>query len=263
MSQVFANKENFGALTKFSNTVVQLAPSVITIGAKQYTTGILDCDTGISGIGGLDTGVAQNWKTYYVYAVVSASNAILITSLSSINPLGYTSFTLVGNFKTDGSAQVGIGVGVTETGKIGDKKDSMLTEAQFQVEHGSGWILSDGRDITGSGYHSITGLTTVPDARGLSIRGKNNGRSDGKENPDGDVALGLYQADKMQGHQHNLPARVSTAGGGGFPQADQINSGMTNFPTGAPVTEGANGTPRYGVETTSKNITMNMFIKIN
>lgn len=50
--QVFANKESLGTLTKTGNTTVQLSPSVITIGARQYSTGNLVCNTAVSGAGG-------------------------------------------------------------------------------------------------------------------------------------------------------------------------------------------------------------------
>ena len=45
---------------------------------------------------------------------------------------------------------------------VGDIRTALLTEAQFQAEVGTDWILMDGRDVTGSGYHTLTGNTTVP-----------------------------------------------------------------------------------------------------
>ena len=263
--QVFSNKESIGNLTKTGNTTVQLSPSVITIGAKQYISGNLDCDTSTSGVGGLDTGAAQNWKKYYVYAVVDSGNSVIIASLSDSNPLGYNKYVLVGDFKTDGSAQVGIGVGVAETGKVGDKKDSMLTEAQFQAENGSGWILCDGRSITGSQFHTITGNTPVPDARGVFIRGKDNSAG---QNPDGDLALGAAQGDTFQGHGISWKGSAAPAGHpggfvGGYTYDGFAASGFLTPLSGTGFTNNGNGTPRQSSETRAKNVTMNIFMKIN
>lgn len=89
---------------------------------------------------------------------------------------------------------------------VGSIVASMLDESTFQAQNTSPsperWVLADGRDVTGSTYQSLTGDTTIPDLRGNFLRGKNNGRSDGKENPDGDLALGTYTASKFASHNH-------------------------------------------------------------
>lgn len=69
------------------------------------------------------------------------------------------------------------------TAAIGAIQSAFLTETQFQGQFGTGWILADGRSVTGSRYASLTGSASVPDLRGVVLRGKNNGRNDGKENP--------------------------------------------------------------------------------
>lgn len=106
MAQVFANRESVGVLTKTGNTTVRLSPSVITIGARQYVTGNLVCDTGISGAGGLDTGSVQARLKYYVYAVVDAGVAKLICSLSSSQPTGFSVFKFIDVFSTDENSNV-------------------------------------------------------------------------------------------------------------------------------------------------------------
>ena len=48
--------------------------------------------------------------------------------------------------------------------------------------------------------------------RGVFLRGKNHTRSDGKEDPAGDQAIGTYQADQLQNHMHNwLPLTIPGA----------------------------------------------------
>jgi hypothetical protein len=90
-------------------------------------------------------------------------------------------------------------------GAIGDVKTSFLTEAQFQTEHDSTWILCDGRSIVGTHLASVTGWINVPDLRGQFLRGKNNGRSDGNQDPDGEKNLGQFTNDKYRSHDHTTP----------------------------------------------------------
>ena len=57
------------------------------------------------------------------------------------------------------------------TWKIGDVKQSFLTEAEFQAEHDDTWVLCDGRDVIGSDYAILKegdAITShnIPDARG-------------------------------------------------------------------------------------------------
>src|SRR3954471_15924106 len=50
-------------------------------------------------------------------------------------------------------------------------------------------VDSHGSTINGSDLEKTFGWNAVPDARGLFLRVKNNGRSDGQENPSGDLNL--------------------------------------------------------------------------
>lgn len=156
---------------------------------------------------------------------------------------------------------------------IGSVKQSMLDEATFQSIHGTGWVLMDGRDVTGSDYDTIVfgGIGgNIPDARGQFLRGKNNTRSDGNEDPDGERGLGDFQVDKLQGHRHEM--WVDNDLGAGFTNGGQRLHRADAPRTGAAGTgdyiraltpDGTNGTPRPGIETRPKNIAINIFIKIN
>lgn len=75
------------------------------------------------------------------------------------------------------------------TAAIGAVQSALITESQFQAQFGTGWVLADGRSVTGSRYATLTGKTTIPDLRGVTLRGKNNGRSDGYENPSFSVGI--------------------------------------------------------------------------
>jgi hypothetical protein len=142
---------------------------------------------------------------------------------------------------------------ISDKNPIGMIVQSMLTEVQFQSLNGNSWVLANGRDISGSRYASITGSATIPDLRGVVLRGKNNGRSDGNQNPDGDLALGQYQGDANGSHDH---ARALVSIGGGSSQGPAFG-GNGNFGYGN--TTVATG----GNETRARNITVNTFIKIN
>jgi hypothetical protein len=67
---------------------------------------------------------------------------------------------------------------------VGMIVQSMLTEAQFQAINGTNWVLAAGQSVTGSQYATITGNSSIPDLRGMFLRGKNNSRSDGNQAPD-------------------------------------------------------------------------------
>lgn len=154
--------------------------------------------------------------------------------------------------------------------QVGDIVSAMLTEVQFQALKDSTWVLMDGRDVTGSEYNTITGNTTLPDARGQHLRGENNGRVDGQENPDA-TALGGAQTDAMQGHNH-----LGTGAGSNEFLYRRGANGIYNDPfaggtvydrntvtAGTETTNGVDGTPRIGNESRPKSITINYFIKIN
>jgi hypothetical protein len=139
---------------------------------------------------------------------------------------------------------------------VGDVRTSVLLEAEFQAEMvDNTWVLADGRDVTGSDYESITLKSTIPDLRGLYLRGKNNGRSDGKENPDGELAIGEYQADENKSHSHSGSISMWVAGAttGRFGLGSGSGGGTNGFGTDS--TGGNESRPRSG--------TVNYFIKIN
>ncbi len=159
-------------------------------------------------------------------------------------------------------------------GTVGDVVCSMLTEAQFQSQRSTDWVLMDGRDVSGSQYEIVTGNSSLPDARGTFLRSKNNGRADGDENPAGDLPLGTYEADQFQGHYHDYSVtstaliikdepETSSWVESAANDSQHVAWNSSNFSITAPATDGINGTPRTGDETRPKSITVNFFIKIN
>jgi hypothetical protein len=240
-------EDSIGALSKVNATTVELAASLITIGGLQYDTGTLSLSTLLTGVGGLDAGPVQNNKVYNVFAILSSEEPALIASLLSA-PSGYTVYTKVGAFNSSGTGDVN-GASEKDQGKVGDIIHSMLTEEQFILENGGGWILADGRDVTGSKYATVTGNTTVPDMRGQFLRGKNNGRLDGEENPDGDLDT------------HNtslMPSDWDEAPNGSLAEEGNEITGRISLAIAA--TDPTNR--RSAVRTRPRNIAVNIFIKI-
>jgi hypothetical protein len=138
---------------------------------------------------------------------------------------------------------------------IGTIIPSMLTQAQFNGQVGSGyWVIADGSSCTGTAYASVTGYVTVPDLRGVFLRGKNNGRSDGNQNPDGDLTLGTYQADAFASHTHSYPAD----GDNGLQNNNHASNGNGTGGTNSNTVASAGGN-----ETRAKNVTVNYFIRVN
>lgn len=149
-------------------------------------------------------------------------------------------------------------VNVPTSGVIGEIKASMLTLAQFQAQFGTNWVLANGASATGTAYATLTGSTIVPDCRGVSLRGKNNGRSDGAQNPDGDLALGTYQGDMFVSHGHSMSNNVSVQTGGLNDTTTGVRA-VDRFGVISAISALANG----GNETRTKNVTVNYFIKVN
>lgn len=139
---------------------------------------------------------------------------------------------------------------------VGTVLHSMLSVAQFQAQYGTNWVLADGSSCTGTKYASVTGATTLPDMRGAFLRGKNNGST---RNPDGDLALGTYTADKIGSHNHSAnTTSISGVSGNEIPFSG-AGSGTNKFNTVA----GYPLQPFGGNETAPKSITVNIFIRIN
>ena len=163
------------------------------------------------------------------------------------------------------------------SGAIGDVKPSMLTTAQFLAENGPGWVLADGSSCVGSSYHAKSGNSVVPDLRGVILRGKNNGRADGNQNPDGDLALGTFQSHATAknglaisdgGHRHRFYEAGAQGAIKGVAEHLMSNDANPSFSTGnlvqGPVTDSANVSLGAGdAETRMRNVTVNNFIKIN
>lgn len=147
---------------------------------------------------------------------------------------------------------------------VGELIAADLDETQFQTQMGTDWVLCDGRSVSGSRYEEYTGESNIPDARGIFTRAQNNGRSDGVQNPAGQLPLGTYQADEIGSHKHNvvnLTSNLASTTGGTVAHLG-VNTGIPNY--NAPPNPMTISIDFAGdLETAPFNITENLFIKIN
>jgi microcystin-dependent protein len=156
---------------------------------------------------------------------------------------------------------------------VGSVMHTMLTEAQWQTQMGNNtppyyWVLADGRSVVGSLYNTITGLTNVPDLRSVFLRGKDNGRG---LNPNGELAVGTYTADKYGSHSHTItdPSHTHTTtasyvnyGTGMGIQSNQGQQAQTRNTINS-ATTGITINTSGGNETASKSVIVNIMIRIN
>ena len=88
-------------------------------------------------------------------------------------------------------------------GHVGEIRYSLLTPEQFQGAYGKEWELMQGQDIPDdSELLPLWGQSKVPDSRGVFLRCSNEGRSSKTGNPEGDLRVGMYQADTFKSHDH-------------------------------------------------------------
>lgn len=269
--------DSTGAITKTSSTQLSIGASRVTLGGQQYSSDTITISTGTSGFNGLDTGTIASNSFYNIFLVKSGLTVGGVISLSS-SPTGFSVYKLIGQCTTQTASSnlSGASAVAVDSSPIGHIISAMLDEPQFRAIHGSGWILADGRStgVGASKYGALTGNTSVPDLRGMVLRGKNNGRADGSQNPAGDNALGTFENDVLQGHKHIGP--VGVTGGAAVNPGANINVQYTNTGSASTQWDGTGNNvyytdslnssgrgPQIGNETRMKNITVNHFIKIN
>ncbi len=142
---------------------------------------------------------------------------------------------------------------------VGTIIPSMLTQAQIDGEMFTAniWKLANGGSCVGTAYGTLTGSSTLPDLRGLFLRGKNNGRGDGVQNPDGDLALLALQTDANKAHSHNVT--------GNFGRLIRVGPTSLAPPiiTGQLDSSVAYTSSSSGSEMCPECVTINFFIRVN
>ncbi len=154
---------------------------------------------------------------------------------------------------------------------IGTIVPSMLGPSTFAKAVGdldrttSEWVLADGQSIAAtSRYGQLSNKTKTPDLRGMFLRGVNEGRKDGEQDPD-DRKPGEYQRDALQQHGHKTDARKHGWGKMGDTQGWTKKAGEAPIASVTFVTtlKDAKVKTRTAVETRPKNVAVYFYIKVN
>ena len=132
------------------------------------------------------------------------------------------------------------------------------TDGQFQYYTGSAWAgvgysVPAGTIAAFESGSCPTGWSEYTAARGRFLRGIDT-NAEGVD-PDGTRTAGNTQADAFQGHKHAFVFNWVASGG----NVDVVNTWTGSWakisePTGTPVSDGTNGTPRTASETRPKNV---------
>lgn len=110
------------------------------------------------------------------------------------------------------------------------------------------WVLADGRTAT-TAYFQATGKANVPDLRGMFLRGLNEGRDDGSQDPEGSTReAGDFQVDTLKSHSHLENLATGNGGcysGGSYGSPNSIQTGLTG-----------------GAETRPRNCAVYWYVKV-
>lgn len=161
---------------------------------------------------------------------------------------------------------------------VGDVVYSVLPPELFAEAHAGQWVLANGGTLSDSTdlyrflqdrsrldlLENAEGAVTVPDARGVFVRGMNLGRDAASGDPEGDRAVGTFQGDMIGSHTHRYAIshdRVGDPDGsddtsGGTGPGDSYWRGNKNPDFNA------NTAPTGGAETRPRNVTLYTYIKI-
>lgn len=124
------------------------------------------------------------------------------------------------------------------------------------------WVLADGtNDLTNSKYYKLTGNKHTPDLRGMFLRGVNEGRSDGEQDPD-ERRVGVYQKDALQEHSHVTTAYKEKWYEDNDKDLGYATKGNANVVT-ASVDDVTGKEVNVADETRPKNVAVYFYIKIN
>ncbi len=146
---------------------------------------------------------------------------------------------------------------------VGDPKEFSPIESR--------WMLANGNSVIGSKY-SLIYAEIVPDLRGMFLRGMNEGRKDGRQDPE-ERNAGGFQSDAFKAHNH---------GGGKHTHPTYTTGSATGDHTGAIFVVKGTQPPGYvgthkddgemsedviktegGDETRPKNVAVYYYIRIN
>lgn len=178
-------------------------------------------------------------------------------------------------FSFSSNANVSIGDKITakkfneSTNHVGDIKQSLLTQSQFQSLQGNCWVRMVGQDVSGSDYASITGKNTLPNTAGRFLRdtggnapslGQNQG--DAIRNIVGEAYGSENAMNGASGTGAFLPLKKGTTGHEPDNDAEGTEFTGWSFSAARALPNGTTTDPVSG-ENRPINTAVNFFVKIN
>ncbi|MCP5049180.1 MAG: tail fiber protein [bacterium] len=134
--------------------------------------------------------------------------------------------------------------------------------AYFGLNAPEGWLMCNGAPVPQEKkYDELRKMCKggkVPDLRGMFLRGINNGRSDKKEDPEGERHPGEFQKDSLNRHHHVINFNRQNMGINSDNGGGKITSGDRNTPDAI---NNMNTDEHGGAETRPKNVAVNFIIK--
>lgn len=167
--------------------------------------------------------------------------------------------------------------GLHDGGDYGTVVYSVVPPGKISEVLGPGWVLMDGRPLKDSDkLRQLTQMERIPDARGIFLRGMNEGRSDGFEDPSGnrDILEPKPQAHLFSSHKHSIidnghdhVLMVRNVGAGTLPEVGILYGGPTHSLGADKLVRKANSNVTVdsfgGAETRPTNIAVYTYVKIN
>ncbi|NAY93506.1 hypothetical protein GTQ34_16485 [Muricauda sp. JGD-17] len=137
---------------------------------------------------------------------------------------------------------------------IGEIVASMMTKAQFYDEYGDGWMLADGSPAPLDSPYRLHIGDSIPDLRGVFLRGKNHGQDSIKGNPE-KKDLGEFQEDAIKRHTHQTKVLRDVP-------KNSLTPNVSAYPYRAHKDEKTGENEDGAEETRPKNVTVNYFIRV-
>ncbi len=193
-------------------------------------------------------------KSTILIAAISAISAVVVAAITTYGTIAISAPAVKKAKQEIDSRQI-------RNLPVGTIVSSMLPPTKFAEAVGdldrtpTEWALADGqKDITNSRYGQLTGNRTPPDLRGMFLRGMNEGRNDGMQDPQDGRKAGQPQADMLGQHHHIVGSRWETPGSQNYKFTE--DKGSTKPDNYSTKDEG-------GAETRPRNVAVYFYIKIN
>lgn len=178
MGQTFF-QDNIPLAVKASGTSITLAatqnsqPTRITLGGQQYAlTTTLTFSSGVSGIGGIDTGSLAAGTIYNLFAVISSGGILGLVSSTGLTPTGFAAYKFLGKWISSSVPDVSHMMNVGER-FVQYVYNSGTWDADDETSFGygvNGQTVTQNTNLTTRRTRRCKSLTTIKDTDILTLQ---------------------------------------------------------------------------------------------